>query len=32
MEYLRQVGLTTYESEAYIALLSRRMMTAEEIS
>ncbi|MFI5450111.1 MAG: TrmB family transcriptional regulator [Candidatus Bathyarchaeia archaeon] len=32
MEYLRQVGLTTYESEAYLALLSKRMMTAEEIS
>ncbi len=32
MEYLRQVGLTTYESEAYIALLSKRLMTAEEIS
>ena len=32
MEYLRQVGLTTYESEAYIALISKRMMTAEEIS
>ena len=32
MEYLQQVGLTTYESEAYIALLSKRMMTAEEIS
>jgi sugar-specific transcriptional regulator TrmB len=31
-EYLRQVGLTTYESEAYLALLSKRMMTAEEIS
>lgn len=32
MEYLRQVGLTTYESEAYVALLSKRIMTAEEIS
>ena len=32
MEYLKQIGLTTYESEAYLALLSRRMMTAEEIS
>jgi len=31
-EYLRQIGLTTYETEAYLALLSRRMMTAEEIS
>jgi sugar-specific transcriptional regulator TrmB len=26
------VGFTTYESEAYLALLSKRMMTAEEIS
>jgi sugar-specific transcriptional regulator TrmB len=32
MEYLRQVGLTTYESEAYLALLSKRMMTADEIA
>jgi len=32
MEYLRQVGLTTYESQAYLALLSKRLMTAEEIS
>jgi sugar-specific transcriptional regulator TrmB len=32
MEYLKQIGLTTYESEAYLALLSKRMMTAEEIS
>jgi sugar-specific transcriptional regulator TrmB len=32
MEYLRQVGLTTYESEAYLALLSKRLMTAEAIS
>jgi len=32
MEYLRQAGLTTYESEAYLALLSKRLMTAEEIS
>jgi len=32
MESLKQVGLTTYESEAYLALISKRMMTAEEIS
>jgi len=32
MEYLKQIGLTTYEGEAYFALLSKRMMTAEEIS
>ena len=32
MDYLKQVGLTTYESEAYLTLLSRRIMTAEEIS
>ena len=32
MEYLKQAGLTTYESQAYLALLSERMMTAEEIS
>jgi len=32
MEYLRQAGLTTYESQAYLALLSSRLMTAEEIS
>jgi sugar-specific transcriptional regulator TrmB len=32
MEYLQQAGLTTYESQAYLALLSKRMMTAEEIS
>jgi sugar-specific transcriptional regulator TrmB len=32
MEYLKQIGLTTYESEAYLALLSKNMMTAEEIS
>ena len=31
-EYLRQIGLTTYESQAYLALISKRMMTAEEIS
>ena len=32
MEHLRRVGLTSYESEAYLALLQRREMTAEEIS
>jgi sugar-specific transcriptional regulator TrmB len=32
MEYLKQVGLTSYESEAYLALLSKSVMTAEEIS
>jgi len=32
MEYLKQAGLTTYESQAYLALLSKRVMTAEEIS
>jgi sugar-specific transcriptional regulator TrmB len=32
MESLKQVGLTTYESQAYLALLSKRVMTAEEIS
>jgi sugar-specific transcriptional regulator TrmB len=32
MEYLKQAGLTNYESEAYLALLSKREMTAEEIS
>ena len=31
-EMLRRVGLTSYEAEAYIALLSRRELTAEEIS
>jgi len=32
MESLRKAGLTSYESEAYLALLSRRELTAEEIS
>lgn len=32
MDYLRQVGLTSYESEAYVALLQKRELTAEEIS
>ena len=32
MGHLRRVGLTSYESEAYLALLQRREMTAEEIS
>ena len=32
METLRKAGLTSYESEAYFALLSRRELTAEEIS
>jgi sugar-specific transcriptional regulator TrmB len=32
MEYLKRIGLTTYEAQAYLALLSKRMMTAEEIS
>ena len=32
LEMLRQVGLTAYESEAYVALLSRKELTAEEIS
>jgi sugar-specific transcriptional regulator TrmB len=32
MEYLQQAGLTTYESQAYLALLAKRLMTAEEIS
>ncbi|MGD0175324.1 MAG: helix-turn-helix domain-containing protein [Candidatus Bathyarchaeia archaeon] len=31
-EQLRRVGLTSYESEAYLALLQRREVTAEEIS
>jgi len=32
MESLRRAGLTSYESEAYVALLSARELTAEEIS
>jgi len=32
MDSLKQVGLTTYESQAYLALLSERVMTAEEIA
>ncbi len=32
MEPLRSAGLTAYESEAYLALLSRKELTAEEIS
>lgn len=32
MESLRRAGLTTYESAAYLALLSARELTAEEIS
>ena len=31
-ESLRRAGLTSYESEAYLALLSARELTAEEIS
>lgn len=31
-ESLRRAGLTTYESEAYLALLSKRELTAEEIA
>jgi len=32
MESLRRAGLTSYESEAYVALVSARELTAEEIS
>lgn len=32
METLRRAGLTSYEAEAYVALLSVRELTAEEIS
>lgn len=31
-EYLRSIGLTSYESEAYLALLKSRELTAENIS
>ena len=31
-ESLRRAGLTSYESEAYLALLSKRELTAEDIS
>lgn len=31
-ESLRRAGLTTYESEAYLSLLSKRELTAEEIA
>jgi sugar-specific transcriptional regulator TrmB len=31
-EYLRRAGLTSYESEAYLALLKNRDLTADEIS
>jgi sugar-specific transcriptional regulator TrmB len=31
-ESLRRAGLTTYESEAYLALLSKREVTAEDIA
>jgi sugar-specific transcriptional regulator TrmB len=31
-ESLRRVGLTAYESDAYLALLSKRELTAEEIA
>ena len=32
MESLSRIGLTTYESEAYVALVSERELTAEEIA
>ena len=32
IEYLRRADFTAYESEAYLALLSKRELTAEEIS
>ena len=32
LEDLKQAGLTAYESQAYLALLSKSLMTAEEIS
>src|SRR5208283_6020788 len=31
-ESLRRAGLTTYESEAYLALLSKRELTAEDVA
>jgi sugar-specific transcriptional regulator TrmB len=31
-EVLRRAGLTTYESEAYLALLSKRELTAEDVA
>ncbi len=31
-EPLRRVGLTAYESEAYLALLSKRELTAEDVA
>jgi sugar-specific transcriptional regulator TrmB len=31
-EQLRSIGLTSYESEAYVALLQKRELTAEELS
>ena len=31
-ESLRRAGLTTYESEAYLALLSKREVTAEDVA
>lgn len=31
-EYLRRIGLTAYEAEAYLALLQRRELTAEELA
>lgn len=32
MQQLKNVGLTTYESEAYLALLEKRELTAEELA
>ena len=32
MESLRRAGLTIYESEAYLALVTQRELTAEEIA
>ena len=31
-ESLRRTGLTVYESEAYLALLSKRELTAEDVA